>query len=417
VGKEFAAGREIRNGGDPLTSRLTVRADSKSLTIFFRNQGVYLFIAFVIGAIFWAMGEPIHPFTVILYSLCIGNFLSPPMQWLHALYERPGPYDWLIFLALLCVVMLPVYALTSVIVWWFAPSGPQSLGHLIATGWKMPFLITVVYGGVNFIYSRTRARLERRNIELQSMVQAGAARLEVHDEELQRAREIQESLLPKVIPQLPGFEVASAWQPAQAVGGDYFDALKFGENRLAICIADVSGKGVPAALLMANVQASLRASVRHLDSPARVCSIINGMLCESIAPGKFVTFFCGVLDAGARTFHYCNAGHPYPILISSGAVRTLDQGGAVLGVFPAWTYQDSSVDLRSGDRLLLFTDGITEAEAPDGQEFGMEKVAAFATAHAANSAAKINQQLLAQVTEFCGAQFQDDATLLVLAVK
>ena len=103
--------------------------------------------------------------------------------------------------------------------------------------------------------------------------------------------------------------------------------------------------------------------------------------------------------------------------MSSGAVRTLDQGGEVLGVFPAWTYQDSSVDLGSGDRLLLFTDGITEAEGPQGEEFGTEKVAAFAKAHAANSAAKMNQQLLAEVTEFCGARFQDDATLLVLAVK
>jgi len=231
------------------------------------------------------------------------------------------------------------------------------------------------------------------------------------------AREIQESLLPKEIPQLPGFEVASAWQPARAVGGDYFDVLKLGQNRLAICIADVSGKGVPAALLMANVQASLRASVRDLDSPARVCSIINGMLCESIADDKFVTFFCGVLDTASRTFRYCNAGHPYPILVSSGALCTLDQGGAVLGVFPVWTYQDLSVELSSGDRLLLFTDGITEAEGPHGEEFGMEKVAAFAKAHAANSAARMNQQLLAQVTEFCGGQFQDDATLLVLAVK
>jgi len=168
---------------------------------------------------------------------------------------------------------------------------------------------------------------------------------------------------------------------------------------------------------MANVQASLRASVRDLDSPARVCSIINQMLCESIAADKFVTFFCGVLDADSRTFRYCNAGHPYPILVSGGALRTLDQGGAVLGVLPAWTYQDSSVDLSSGDRLLLFTDGITEAEGPRGEEFGMEKVAAFAKAHAANSAASMNQQLLAQVTEFCGAQFRDDATLLVLAVK
>jgi Stage II sporulation protein E (SpoIIE) len=171
---------------------------------------------------------------------------------------------------------------------------PHSLGHMIATGWKLPILVIVVYGVMIFLYEKTKARLERRNVELQTMVQAGAARLEIQNEELQRAREIQESLLPKQIPQLPGFEVASAWQPARAVGGDYFDVLKLGESRLALCIADVSGKGVPAALLMANVQASLRASVRDLDSPACVCGIINGMLCESIAAGKFVTCFCSV---------------------------------------------------------------------------------------------------------------------------
>jgi phosphoserine phosphatase RsbU/P len=394
-----------------------MRADSKLLTTFFRDQGVYLFTALVIGAMFWAIGQPVNPFTVILYSLCFGNFLAPPLRWLHFLYEKPFPYDWMIFLIVLCVLSVPVYAVSSIIVWWIAPPTPQSLGHLITTGWKLPILVIVVYGVMNFLFEKTKARLERRNVELQSMVQAGAARLEIQDEELQRAREIQESLLPKEIPQLAGFEVASAWQPARAVGGDYFDVLKLGEDRLAICIADVSGKGVPAALLMANVQASLRASVRDLDSPARVCSIINGMLCESIAADRFVTFFCGVLNAASRSFRYCNAGHPYPILVSSGAVRTLDLGGAVLGVFPAWTYQNSSVDLSSGDRLLLFTDGITEAEGAQGEEFGIEKVAAFAKAHAADSAARMNQQLLAQVTEFCGAHFLDDATLLVLAVK
>ncbi len=394
-----------------------MKANSKALTIFFRDQGIYLFIALVVCAIFWAIGQPINPFTVILYSLCIGNFLSPPMQWLQFLYDKPFPYDWLIFLTVLCVLSVPVYLLSSIIVWWFAPPVPQSLGHYISTGWKMPILVIVTFSVISFLYGKTRKRLERRNVELQRMVQVGAARLEIQDQELQRAREIQESLLPKEIPQLPGFEVASAWQPARAVGGDYFDVLKLDENRLAICIADVSGKGVPAALLMANVQASLRASVRDLDSPARVCSIVNGMLCESIAGDKFVTFFCGVLDANARTFLYCNAGHPYPILVSSGVARTLEEGGAVLDVFPTWGYTDSIVDVKSGDRLLLFTDGITEAEGPQGEEFGMERVAAFAETHAANSAVRINQELLAQVTEFCGAQFHDDATLLVLAVK
>ena len=255
----------------------------------------------MVGAIFWAIGQPINPFTVILYSLCIGNFLSPPMQWLHALYEKPAPYDWIIFLVVLCVVTVPVYALTqrdclvvrpacSAIAWapdrhWLEDALPDH--HRLR---RDEFSL--------------RAGLRRASSVATSNCSAwsrsGAARLEVQDEELQRAREIQESLLPKVIPQLPGFEVASSWQPAHAVGGDYFDVLKLSENQLAICIADVSGKGVPAALLMANVQASLRASVRDLDSPARVCSIINGMLCESITADKFVTFFCGVLDADLR---------------------------------------------------------------------------------------------------------------------
>jgi phosphoserine phosphatase RsbU/P len=390
---------------------------SKALTVFFRDQGIYLFVAFVGCAIFWAIGQPINPFTVILYSLCIGNFVSPPLQWLHALYEKPSPYDWLIFLTLLFVLMFPVYALSSVIVWCLAPPGPQSLRHLLVTGWKMPFLITFVYGVMNFLYNKTRSRLESRNLELQRMVQSGAARLEVHEQELKRAREIQQSLLPKKIPQLPGIAVATAWRPARAVGGDYFDVLRLEGNRLAVCIADVSGKGVPAALLMANVQASLRASVRELDSPARVCGIVNGMLRESIAANKFVTFFCGVLDAGARTFCYCNAGHPYPILVSAGVAHTLDRGGAVLGVFPSWNYQDSSVNLKSGDRLLLFTDGITEAEDAQGEEFGVARVAAFGEAHAASSAAELNEQLLAQVSDYCGAKFEDDATLVVLAVN
>jgi sigma-B regulation protein RsbU (phosphoserine phosphatase) len=392
--------------------------NSKSLTVFFRDQGIYLCIALVVGAIFWAIGQPVNPFTVILYSLCIGNFVSPPVQWLRVLYEKPFPYDWLIFLAALCLLMFPVYALSSVIVWWFAPPVPQSLGHLIATGWKLPFLVTFVYGVLNFLYGKTRVRLERRNVELQGMVQAGAVRLEIQEQELQRAREIQQSLLPKEIPQLPGIAVATAWRPARAVGGDYFDVLRLDSSRLALCIADVSGKGVAAALLMANVQASLRASVRDLDSPARVCGIVNGMLCASIAPNKFVTFFCGVLDANTRAFRYCNAGHSYPILVSAGAAYTLDQGsGAVLGVFPAWNYQDCSVDLKSGDRLLLFTDGITEAEDKQGEEFGVDRVAAFGKAHALSSAAELNEQLLARVSDFCGAQFQDDATLVVLAVN
>lgn len=399
-------------------SGATLTIKSTAVTRLLKQQIFYIFVAVVVGAIFWAVGQPINFFTVILYSLCIGNLISLPLEPLGRFYEqRPFPYNWLIFLALLFALILPVYAISSVVVWLISPPTPQSLSHLISTGWKFPLLITLVISVISFLYHATKERLEQRNVELQHSVEVGAAQLEMQEQELQRAREIQESLLPKDIPQLPGFEIAAAWRPALAVGGDYFDVLPIGDRKLAICITDVVGKGVSAALLMASVQATVRAFAHDSPSPASLCGRVNSVLCNNISNDKFVTFFYGVLDAGARTFQYCNAGHPYPVLVSSGSVRQLEEGGAVLGVFPAWKYEDSTIELRSGDCLLLFTDGIVEAAAPDGQEFGLDKIAAFAKAHSAISASALNSQLLAEVSDFCGAKFHDDATLLVIAVN
>ena len=392
--------------------------NSSSVARFLRQQGLYIIVSVVVGAIFWASGQQINPWTVVLYSLCIGNLITPPMNRLSCLFsDRPFPYNWLIFLAALVVLTPPVYAISSVVVWWIAPPSPQSLSNLITKGWKFPSLITLVFGVITFLYSQTKEQLERRNIELQRSVELGAARLEMQEQELERAREIQQSLLPKDIPQLAGFEVATAWRPARMVGGDYFDVLTLGENRLAICIADVVGKGVSAALLMASVQATVRAFARDSESPAWVCSRVNSVLCGNIATEKFVTFFYGVLDADKRALQYCNAGHPPPILVSSDSIRQLPGGGAALGVFPTWKYEDSMIGLRSGDRLLLFTDGISEASGSHGQEFGEDNIAAIAKANSASSASELNSRLLAEVSDFCRGQFQDDARLLVIAVN
>jgi sigma-B regulation protein RsbU (phosphoserine phosphatase) len=130
-----------------------------------------------------------------------------------------------------------------------------------------------------------------------------------------------------------------------------------------------------------------------------------------------VTFLYGILDGNARTFQYCNAGHLYPIVVSDGFVAIPEEGGAVLGVFPAWKYEDSTIELRAGDRLLLFTDGITEASDADGREFEEAGIATFAQTNIALSAAELNSRLLALVTAYCGAQFHDDATLLVIAAN
>jgi sigma-B regulation protein RsbU (phosphoserine phosphatase) len=395
-----------------------VTINSPSLVRFFRQQALYLSVAAVVAAVFWAIGQEVNPATVVLYSLCFGNFITPPLHRVRCkISRRPFPYNWLIFLAALVILTPPVYVISSLVVWRLAPPTPQSLWHLITTGWKLPSLVILGFGIIWFLYNETKERLERRNAELQRSVELGAAQLERQEEELERAREIQQSLLPKEIPQLPGFEVAGAWLPARVVGGDYYDVLRLSDARLAICIADVVGKGVSAALLMANVQATVRAFARDSESPAAVCRKINDVLCANIATGKFVTFFYAVLDTKKRTLHYCNAGHPYPLLVSADSIRQLAQGGPVLGIFPSWEYQDSIAELRSGDRLFLFTDGITEASEADGQEFGDDNVAAFAKAHRMNFASELNRRLLAQVTAFCNGQFQDDVTLLVVAVN
>jgi sigma-B regulation protein RsbU (phosphoserine phosphatase) len=387
-----------------------------SLARFFRAQALYLAVGAVGYAIFWAIAIPISVATFVLYSVCLGNLITPPIHWVRARYSsRPFPKNWLIFVAALLVLTPLAYVISSAVVIWIAPPAPQSLVHLVRTGWKFPCLLMGVYGVILLLYTDTKERLERRNAELQQSVDVSAAQLEMQEQELERAREIQQSLLPKEIPQIAGFEVAAAWQPAHAVGGDYFDVLRLGEHRLGVCIADVSGKGVSAALLMANVQATVRAFARESESPARVCERVNRVLCGNIATEKFVSFFYGILDAQQRTLDYCNAGHPCPIVVSGQSVRQLRADGAVLGVFPDWKYENASVVLASGDRMLLFTDGITEACRANGEEFGETSLAAAAQANYANSALDLNGKVLAQVTDFCAGRFQDDATLLVIA--
>jgi sigma-B regulation protein RsbU (phosphoserine phosphatase) len=266
-----------------------------------------------------------------------------------------------------------------------------------------------------FLYETACDRLERRNKELQHTLALGAARIEQQEEELRRAREIQQALLPKEIPQLPGFEVAGAWLPARVVSGDYYDVFRLGDHKLCICIGDVVGKGISAALLMANAQAAVRSLSNQFHTPANVCGRVNRLLCENIATGKFVTFFYAILDSETHTLNYCNAGHPYPVFVSHGQARMLDEGGAVLGVFPEWAYEDVAIPFESQDRLVLFTDGITEAEGADATEFGEEGVAAFARSNSRKSAGELTKGLLEKVNTFCGGHFQDDATLVVVA--
>jgi sigma-B regulation protein RsbU (phosphoserine phosphatase) len=234
--------------------------------------------------------------------------------------------------------------------------------------------------------------------------------------ELSEALKIQQRLLPQQVPQIDGWELAVSWQPASGVGGDCFDTIRFDDSRLALTIADVVGKGIPAALLMSNLQAAVRAFASEAVEPRALCHQVNRILCGNIAEGRFISFFYCVLDAAAGVLTYTNAGHYLPMLVrADGTVERLGIGGPVLGVLAEADYEQAQVALAPGDRIILFTDGLTEARDASDDEFGEDRLLAAAVEHRRCSAPALQARLVAAVARFSGGLLQDDATLLVLA--
>jgi phosphoserine phosphatase RsbU/P len=234
--------------------------------------------------------------------------------------------------------------------------------------------------------------------------------------ELEEARRIQRTLLPAVLPQMDGFELAASWQPACGVGGDCFDAIRFSSHRLGLSIADVVGKGIPAALLMSSLQATVRAFATEAALPAELCERVNTILCGHISEGRFISFFYCVADSEVGLLAYANAGHFPPVLVKAdGTTIRLASGGPVLGVIPGSTYEAGSVPFSGGDRLILYTDGITEARDEADDEFGDERLVSLAVDHRACSAPALQARLVDAVASFTGRRFSDDATLIVLA--
>lgn len=236
--------------------------------------------------------------------------------------------------------------------------------------------------------------------------------------ELDEARRIQRKLLPSSIPPLDGCEIATQWQPASGVGGDCFDAIGFGPAKLGLCIADVVGKGIPAALLMSNLQAAVRAFATEAAHPAELCQQVNRILSGNIAEGRFISFFYCRIDTALGTLTYSNAGHYLPMLVrADGSVTRLRAGGTVLGVFPDAVYEQAHEPIVAGDRLVLFTDGVIEARNAIDEEFGEDRLLAALVANRACSAPALEARLSAEVAAFTGGLLQDDATLIVVAVE
>ena len=234
-------------------------------------------------------------------------------------------------------------------------------------------------------------------------------------DELQEAREIQSNLLPKKLPQVSDYEVAGMTQPVRFVGGDYYNVVRISDRETALCIADVAGKGMAAALLMSSLQAALKPLMWQKLAPRELCRRLNRILCDLTPVNKFISFFYGVLDDKANCLTYCNAGHNPPLLVhGDGRATELNAAGAVLGQFPDWVYEQSEVQLNRGDQLLMFTDGLVEVCNQHQKPFGEENLVKVATQDSKAGATEVMNALMQAASEHCGGRFQDDASLVVL---
>ncbi len=258
-------------------------------------------------------------------------------------------------------------------------------------------------------------QIERGRARRQAQ-QAGTS-ANVAESEILEARRIQEGLLPKELPRMAGFEICGTWRPSRMVGGDYYDVLDLSNTSVALCIGDVVGKGMPAALLMSNLQAALRGVATHALPPREVCAKVGRGIRGNLAPEKFISLFYAHLDAEAKKLTYVNAGHNPPILArSDGSIFRLDRGGPVIGNFSEGNYSQDEIPLRTGDRLVLFTDGITEASNERDEEFGEERLTRLIRDSRHLKAQALQTKILETVTDFCGGDFRDDVTLMTVSV-
>lgn len=236
------------------------------------------------------------------------------------------------------------------------------------------------------------------------------------ERELSIARTIQHSFQPRTSPVLEGFELAGVNEASEEVSGDYYDFIPITEGHLGLALADVSGKGIPAALIMASFRACLIAEIRNNYAIRTVMAKVNRLLVESVQPGRFVTAFYGVLDVERRRLTYANAGHNPPVLLrATGKVEELRATGLILGSFSDTQFKERTIEFHPGDVLLLYTDGLTEAQSPEGEEFGVARVEGLLRSLHDRPAQAICSGLLAAVREFGGRRrMMDDVTLIAV---
>jgi sigma-B regulation protein RsbU (phosphoserine phosphatase) len=236
------------------------------------------------------------------------------------------------------------------------------------------------------------------------------------EEQLNVARQIQQTFLPDRPPAIKCYDIFATNISSGQVGGDYFDYIRIVDSQYGLVVADVSGKGVPAALIMASFRASLIAEIRNNYSIRTICNKVNTLLVESLEPGNFVTAVYGVLDSNNHIFTYSNCGHNLPILLrASGEVQYLAEGGPVMGVTPQGIFEEQALFINPGDVIVMYTDGVTEVFDEKGEEFGLDRLVSLVKANKAKSAEAIELAVYDAVFEFASPRHTfDDFTIMII---
>src|ERR671910_148433 len=248
-----------------------------------------------------------------------------------------------------------------------------------------------------------RQRLEQERIERERI-----------EQELQVARRIQHASLPREVPNLEGWQISPLYRPAREVGGDFYDFVELHDGRLGLVVGDATGKGVPAALVMASARSMLRAVAQASDSPGDVLRRVNDPLATDIPPNMFVTCFYAILNPESGSLTYANAGHDLPYLYRNSAAEELRARGMPLGLMPGMGYEEKQTILEAGEAALLYSDGLVEAHDPEGEMFGFPRLRALVAEHGVKRS--LGDSLLEELYSFVGEGWkqEDDITLLTL---
>jgi sigma-B regulation protein RsbU (phosphoserine phosphatase) len=291
-----------------------------------------------------------------------------------------------------------------------------SLPIVAMTAWStVPLAVATLRGGADDFVEKPwdNSRLLET---VETNVAAGRARRltrRLQDD----ARDVQNRMLGPAVPQVAGYDVGVAWRFAEGLGGDAYEVVPLDGGRLAVAIADVCGKGLPAALLMASLHADLQAAAGE-RSPREACRRVAAQMRLCLGPDRFVSLVYAILDRAAGTLLYVNAGHPPAILMRPGgdAIR-LTTGGPVIGLGRESDFEEAVVPITAGARLTLYTDGVTEAAGPAGEEFGERRLVDVVARERTRSAADAAARLIEAAAEFAGGALRDDATALVVTVE